>query len=151
MVKLTGPAPKPADQRVRRHKDLLTPGMEIKYDGVCRGPELDPSGDWCEKTLAWWEVWRYSPQAQLMTDTDWEAMQDAAYIHNQIWYSPGGWKPAELVLMMKQLHQILSDYGMSYGARLKLRIKIADDKPSDPSTSVPGLPDNVVEMYRRVV
>jgi|WetSurMetagenome_2_1015567.scaffolds.fasta_scaffold297981_2 hypothetical protein len=147
MARLTGPVPKPAEQRIRRHKDLLTPGMEIAYDGIRRGPDL-PDGDWCDRTTDWWEAWRMAPQAQLMTDTDWESMLEAALIHNAIWSNPTLLKPSDLTTLTKQLHAILQMYGMSYGDRLKLRIKISDDKASPEDGEANELPSNVISMYR---
>lgn len=141
---ITGNQPKPGRQR--RNKDTLTPGMEIAYDGVRRGPDL-PEGNWCERTLIWWETWRMSPQAQLMAETDWESMFEAALIHNEIWSNIGFLKATELAALTKQLHSILQMYGMSYGDRLKLRIKLVDDIPEQSGT--PGeVPNNVIDFYR---
>lgn len=143
MARMTGPAPNP--NHVRRHKDNLTPGMEISADGIRRGPDLPDGFDWCAKTKVWWETWRMSPQAQLMCETDWHAMEEAALFHNDIWANLGNLKPGDLVQMSKRLHDILAAYGMSYSDRLKLRIKIADDKPS--SEEVSEVPDNVRSLY----
>jgi len=149
---MTGPVPKNPADRIRTSKDKLTPGMEIAYDGVKRGAALPmlENGDWCDRTIAWWETWRMSPQAQLMGETDWDAMLEAALIHNQIWSNQGLLKPAELATLVKQLHAILQNYGLTYGDRLKLRIKLADDIPDKTSDGITphGIPDNVISMYR---
>jgi hypothetical protein len=146
MAKLSGPAPNP--NHVRRHKDTLTPGMEISYDGVKRGPDLPEEFDWCSRTREWWDVWRLSPQAQLMTETDWHAMLEAALFHNDIWSNLGNLKPGDLVQMSKRMHDILANYGMTYADRLKLRIKIVDDSSSDAGEPSVDVPDNVLSLYR---
>ncbi len=60
----------------------------LQWDGEARGPKLEdeaPEIKWTGRTLKWWQTWRESPQAMLMTDTDWEEMLITAFLHNRIW------------------------------------------------------------------
>lgn len=76
-----GPAPKP--DRVRRNRDAdLT---VVEPDGETHGPELPEGIDWPDATIAWWEVWRTSPQSQTFTDTDWSFLLDTAVLHMEFW------------------------------------------------------------------
>jgi hypothetical protein len=146
-----GPAPKPKGQRVRRHQDTFTPNRTLVPDGKLRGPRLPKDVDWCERTLKWWNTWRRSPQAQLMTDTDWDAMFEAAAIHNAIWGNPSGLKPGELTGMTKELHRILSAYGLTYTDRLKMRVQIGDERQPEGEESPGEVPSNVVPEYRKLL
>ena len=77
------------DARVNRNPIVHNHGS-LQWDGVRRGPELadeEPDIKWCNRTLKWWNAWRDSPQAMLMTDTDWEEMLNTAFLHQQLW----GW------------------------------------------------------------
>lgn len=148
-----GPAPKPPGQKVRTHKDTFTPNKTIVNDGKLRGPRLPKGVSWCERTLKWWEAWRRSPQAQLMIATDWDAMMEAAVIHNQIWTDPTALKPSEITSMTKELHRILSSYGLTYADRLKLRVRIDEDNEGESveTAKQSEVPSNVVPMYRKML
>lgn len=80
-----GRPPKPADERQRTNSyatHILT------WDGVTRGPDLPtniPGVKWCTVTIAWWEMWRNSPQAMLFEATDWAFLLDTALLHNELW------------------------------------------------------------------
>lgn len=80
---------KAEEARVNRNPIVHNIGA-LQWDGIRRGPELadeEPDIKWCNRTLKWWNTWRDSAQAMLMTDTDWEFMLDTAFLHNQLW----GW------------------------------------------------------------
>jgi len=80
-----GPAPKDTRSRARdqrRRDDELT---LIESDGKTHGPDLPDSMEWPTATLAWWETWRRSPQAQTFTDTDWSFLVDTAVLHAEFW------------------------------------------------------------------
>jgi hypothetical protein len=125
--------------------------MEICFDGKLRGPTLPKDLDWCERTKKWWLTWRKSPQAQLMGESDWESMLEAALIHNYIWSNhPSMFKPSELAGLTKELHRILANFGLTYADRLKLRIKLSDEVPNLDETP-DEVPSNVVSMYRNMV
>lgn len=57
----------------------------LRADGICRGPELPEGFKWSERTEEWYLKWRYSPQSQLMIETDWEFLLETAFIHNMLW------------------------------------------------------------------
>ncbi|WP_143194184.1 phage terminase small subunit [Micromonospora sp. CB01531] len=77
------------DARVNRNPVVHNIGA-LQWDGERRGPELEdeePDIKWCNRTKKWWKTWQESPQAMLMTDTDWEFMLETAFLHNLLW----GW------------------------------------------------------------
>lgn len=88
-----------------------------------------------------------------MEGTDWDAMLEAAVIHHAIWNDPTILRPGELTGMTKELHRILSAYGLTYTDRLKLRVRIeTDNHDSPPPKEEPGeVPSNVVPMYRKLL
>lgn len=152
-IGLQGPAPKSAESRVRRHQDVLTPTRVIVPDGKVRGPELPPNVAWCDRTRIWWDTWRRSPQAQLMEESDWEVMLQAAIIHNDIWgfnYAKAG----ELTALTKEFSRITSAYGLTYLDRLKLRIKIEDEVTGENARTPEDrgeVPSNVTSIYKRML
>lgn len=80
-------AKKDEEARVNRNPQVHNLGA-LEWDGETRGPRLedeDPERTWSARTLKWWNTWRKSPQAMLMTDTDWEEMLICAVLHNLIW------------------------------------------------------------------
>lgn len=85
-----GPLPKPDDERQRRNKDSahqVGPRI-LAWDGETRGPELPmnlPGIKWSIMTIKWWDVWRNSPQAMVMLDTDWCVMLETAFLVNEFW------------------------------------------------------------------
>lgn len=75
--------------RVNRNPVVHSIG-NLQWDGERRGPSLEeeePDIKWCNRTKKWWKTWQESPQAMLMTDTDWEFMLETAFLHNLLW----GW------------------------------------------------------------
>lgn len=132
---LSGPAPNPG--RVRRNKDTMSPFKTLFDDGILRGPDLEsisPEFNWHPKTIQWWHRWRSSPQAQLMTDTDWDVMEVAARIYNEIvtlQASPGA-KTTDIAQLSRELDRKTANYGATYADRLKLRFVIADVDPALP-------------------
>lgn len=134
---ITGPPPLPDEDRVRRNAPLYSK-VPVKWDGVRRGPNLpkDIGVHWCPRTQAWWDVWRDSPQAMVMTDTDWESMLETAYLHHEFW-SPKivmnyktkkleqvSKSPAELKNIATELRARVAAFGATFEDRLKLRMQI---------------------------
>lgn len=72
------------EDRVNRNP-LVHKAGTIRWDGVRRGPELPSEFEWCDSTRRWWDTWRDSAQAMLMSDTDWEEMLITARLHNLLW------------------------------------------------------------------
>src|SRR5689334_18860192 len=90
-----GRAPKDPATRRRRNVDAI-PVTTVAADQDLRGPELPTDalpGDeqWHARTVAWWNTWRSSPQAQTFTATDWDFLIDTALMHHTMW-SKGRWE-----------------------------------------------------------
>ena len=153
MVSIGGKSPQGTYSRARDAKrDHMSPQTFLVPDGKLRGPRLPRGTSWPKATEVWWETWRRSPQAQLMVDTDWSAMLEAARIHAMLWgeYSED-LKPSEYSSLSKELHRITGNYGLTLADRLKLRMRIVGDTPEENEGREPreGLPNNVVDMYRQ--
>lgn len=127
-----GPAPKPADQRVRRNKEPIR--TKVSAAGAVRGPELPggfvgPDGElvpWHECTARWWENWRRSPQAATFTATDWDFLLDTALMHHKMWAN-GRWDFASEVRLR------VAKFGATPEDRLRLKLDITP--PSLPARS----------------
>lgn len=121
-----GPAPKPAEQRRRRNIDPIPTTVVVgDPDGEIRGPDLPGGIDWPVVTLAWWETWRRSPQAQAFTQTDWDFLVDTALLHARFW--KGDEKVAG------ELRLRVAKFGATPEDRLRLRLQIGDPaKAADP-------------------
>jgi len=70
-----GPLPKANRQRERDTKRRDASMTTIVPDGTIRGPELEAGHGYSPATVAWYQTWRRSPQAQLFEETDWLALQ----------------------------------------------------------------------------
>lgn len=82
-----GPLSKDDDDRRRRNEPTFET-TKITWDGNTRGPDLPlnlPGIRWSVRTIQWWETWRNSPQAMVMTETDWELMLETAFLVNEFW------------------------------------------------------------------
>lgn len=77
-------------------------------------------------TLAWWETWRSSPQAQAFTETDWDFLVDTALLHARFW--KGDEKVAG------ELRLRVAKFGATPEDRARLRMQIGDpSKPDRPA------------------
>lgn len=70
-----GPIPKPNRQRDRDTKRRDRDVRVVTPDNQLRGPELPTEHGFDPRTVAYYETWRRSPQAQVFEDTDWLALQ----------------------------------------------------------------------------
>jgi hypothetical protein len=110
-----GPLPKPPGTKHGHHKP---PTLTLLHgDGLQRGPELDGDG-WSERTVAWWESWRRSPQAQTFTDTDWDFLRDTALLHDMFWRGKSS--------VAGELRLRVAKFGATPEDRARLRLQIAD-------------------------
>lgn len=82
---MAGRGPAPKDPDARRRRNSTEPLQVVAPDDETRGPELPDTHEWPAPTLAWWETWRRSPQAQTFTDTDWSFLIDTAVLHAEFW------------------------------------------------------------------
>ena len=120
-----GPAPKGRRSRARDEVQA----RQIEDDGEVRGPELPEDIEWHPRTVAWWDTWRRSPQAQQFTATDWSFLLDTALMHHTMW-DKGRWEfAAELRLRAAKLGATVED-------RMRLRQTIVT--PSDAERKVTG-------------
>ena len=74
---MAGNGPIPKNHR-QRHRDTKRRDRDVRSvvpDGVLRGPELPDDHGYAPRTVAYYETWRHSPQAQVFEDTDWLALQ----------------------------------------------------------------------------
>lgn len=143
-MSIPGPPPKPADQRQRRNAELY-PTDIIRWDGKKRGPDLpkDRGIIWCPMAQEWWEKWRSSPNAMLMTDVDWQVMLETAVLVNEFWtpkitldHRANKGEPkfhqiskstTELTNLAKEIRGRLAAYGATYEDRRKLRLQFVTD------------------------
>lgn len=123
---IPGPVPQASRSRARDNgRTLLSANKLLARDGVVRGPDLPAGQEWPTATVEWWESWRVAPQAQLMSETDWHAMTDAARIHRML--QRDDLRPTELSNLTKEFHRILEGFGLRYVDRLKLRVAIEEE------------------------
>lgn len=125
-----GPAPKDPATRRRRNADPV-PTQALTSDDELRGPDLPsdalPEGEtWHSRTLAWWNTWRRSPQAQTFTATDWDFLIDTALMHHTMWLR-GRWEFAS------ELRLRAGKFGATPEDRMRLRLQVdaPDAKPAN--------------------
>lgn len=121
-----GPPPKPKDRKVGHTVDR-NPQTTLEFR---RGeqpvlPVMRPGGkEWPEQTVRWWQMWRESAQAELMTDGDWSFLLDTALLHARIWGE-------DEVSVYPELRLRVSKFGQTIEDRLRLRITFADADEKD--------------------
>lgn len=116
------PGQPPNPDRIRRNADPYETDRVV-HDGVLRGPLLPKDRTWCKRTQEWWKVWRKSPQAKVMTETDWETMLECAILHDKLWSSTN-LGPVNAVQLANQIKQRVACFGATYEDRKKLRMEI---------------------------
>lgn len=120
-----GPAPKDPATRARRNKDP-NPTIRLPFQPYAP-PDLPAEIEWHPVTARLWEVWRNSPMAAIMGETDWAYMLDTALMHNAMW-SKGRWEFAAEVRLR------LAQFGATPLDRMRLRIQWADADQKDATT-----------------
>lgn len=118
-----GPLPAATRQRERdvkrRDRDVVT----VVPDGRTRGPELPADHGFDPRTVAYYETWRTSPQAQLFEDTDWLALHLILPLFDGNLRKPSAAAVSEIRLTTAAL-------GGTYADRLrvaKIRVDRGDD------------------------
>ena len=124
-----GPAPKDPDKRRRRNATV--PMNELAQDDEVRGPELPGGISWPDATLAWWNTWRTSPQAQAFTETDWSFLLDSALLHARLWKGDVG--------VAAELRLRVAKFGATPEDRARLRMSITEPDPAGEKPR-PGAP-----------
>lgn len=148
---MAGRGPAPKDPSKRRRRNAAEPETVIIPDEELRGPEL-PEGalgvnaktgeiiEWHPMTVAWWQTWRESPQAQTFTATDWAFLVDTALMHHSMW-AKGQWTlAAEVRLRAAKFGATPEDR-----ARLKLKVDDPTSRPQAPTQT----PANVSDIRSR--
>lgn len=125
-MSISGPAPKPADERIRRHKDTV-PATYLEWDGVRRGPDLPRAFDWQPQTRKWWRHWRDSANAQVMTDLDWDQMLETAMLVDKFWTPSLKRGDVSLTQLASEIRRRVAAFGANFEDRLKLRMHIKTD------------------------
>lgn len=141
-----GPAPKGSRSRSRDQQVRET----VKSDGLVGGFDL-PEGllfnaktgepeEWHPATVAWWEVWRHSPQStRMVTDADWSFLLDTALMHHQMWKTGRFELSGEVRLRVAKFGATPEDR-----ARLKFDIEVPDY-----SVGAEGNEGNVAQLDAR--
>jgi len=154
-MSIGGNMPKDPSERLNRMPSAFTP-VQIKADGVVRGTELPslPSKygkGWCAATQRWWDMYRRSPQAKLMQDSDWEVLYSAALIHHQIFDDEYGLSPTAMVNLLAELRRREDAVGGTFEARARLRITVITDQSAEDADKLIGeVADEAVDYLERV-
>lgn len=124
-----GPAPKDPAKRRRRNVDPV-PATTVVEDGALRGPELPvvpgsspEDAGWHPMTVAWWQTWRESPQAQAFTGTDWDFLLDTAVLHSGFW--------SGRTELAAELRLRVAKFGSTPEDRMRLRMQVAPPTPGE--------------------
>lgn len=124
---INGPAPKANGDRERRNAPTFS-DVRVVADGKLRGPRLPKEFTWCDRTREWWEVWRRSANAMVMTDTDWEHLLETALLHNMLWSgsAPNGRENGAVsaTQLAAEIRQRVTKLGATVEDRMKLRMSI---------------------------
>lgn len=115
---MAGRGPAPKANPARRNKP--EPVLSIAPDEDVRGAELPEGFEWPPQTVAWWETWRRSAQAQTFTDTDWSFLLDTAVMHAEFWLGNRA--------LAAELRLRVAKFGATPEDRARLRINIGDPK-----------------------
>lgn len=148
---MAGRGPAPKDPAKRRRRNASEPETVIVPDDELRGPEL-PDGvlgvnedtgeivEWHPRTVAWWNSWRSSPQAQTFVDTDWDFLIDTALMHHTMW-AKGRWEFASEVRLRA------AKFGATPEDRARLKLKV--DEPANAPQKPVQRPDGVTDINSR--
>jgi hypothetical protein len=126
-----GPAPKPADRRVRSNKD----GTPVTVLSFVPGeqPALPDSFPWPERTTEWWAAWGRSPYAEHIDEMGWHELMAAALLHADVW---GNYNLDRL----PELRLRVAKFGVTMEDRARLRIVFADANDADQAAGATGGP-----------
>ena len=124
----------PPQTTKRRRNASLIEKRTLEVDDEMRGPALPadvlPQGeDWHPRTVAWWDTWRRSAQAQEFTETDWDFLVDTALMHHTMWAKARWEFAAELRLRAAKFGATPEDR-----MRLRLTVQTPGEQPKDQAT-----------------
>lgn len=118
-----GPAPRAERSRETDTKRRAAELRRLAPDDEVRGREL-PEHDWHSRTARWWETWRRSAQAQTFTETDWDFLEDTAFLHDQMCKGDSG--------LAAELRIRVAKFGATPEDRMRLKIAVDKDVPVAP-------------------
>lgn len=125
-----GFAPKDPSKRAGHSKDP-NPSTKIRFEQAVQ-PALPADVEWHPRTVAWWEMWGRSPQAEHFMESDWDFLLDTALMHTAMW-SKGQWTLAAEVRLR------VAKYGATPEDRARLRMHFADaDEKDSKRPAAPG-------------
>ncbi len=111
---MPGPAPKPANKRVRRNKDTGVQTRVIMASPSAQ-PALPDAFPWPEQTLAWWDSLGALPQAEEFNAVQWDHLTMVALIHADIWGN-GNMKA------IPDFQKAMAEYPILPASMLRLRV-----------------------------
>ncbi|WP_449336065.1 phage terminase small subunit [Streptomyces klenkii] len=119
-----GPAPKDPKRRAGHSKDPH-PQTVLRFELAEPPdlPDLPGDSDWPARTLAWWEMWKASPQAEHFSSTDWDFLLDTAVVHARLW---SGEMSAAAELRLR-----VAKFGATPEDRARLRMQFAQADEAD--------------------
>lgn len=143
---IRGPAPKDPEDRLRRNQDTYQTDRVVS-DGLVRGFDLPNDRTWAKETMEWWETWRRSPQAKLMTATDWQSHLATAVLHNMLWNPRANAGAVSMTQVANAVKSREASLGATVEDRKKLRIVV--DTPQTLENELQEVEDaaNVVVNY----
>jgi hypothetical protein len=118
-----GPAPRLERSRETDTKRRASELQRLAPDGELRGRDL-PEHDWHPRTLRWWVTWRESAQAQTFTDTDWDFLEDTAFLHDAMSKGDTG--------LAAELRIRVAKFGATPEDRMRLKIAVERDVAAVP-------------------
>lgn len=134
-----GPAPKPADQRVRRNKPQVSATFETEEQPREEAPPLGdhPAGEsWHPRTCVWWdEVWS-SPMREEFLRADEDGLFALATLIDQFWKEPDAKLAAEIRLQRQC-------YGLTPIDRQRLKWEISRAEQAERQRHVKPSPPRV--------
>lgn len=126
-----GPQPKDPSRRARANKDPV-PQTVLRFEQA-EPPELPTlqmkvEGElvempWPERTVAWWEMWKASPQAEHFSSTDWDFLLDTALVHARFWSGD--------LSAAGELRLRVAKFGATPEDRARLRMQFAQADEAD--------------------
>ena len=130
-----GPAPKPAERRVRSGGAHQTQTI-LRFEQAAqpRLPSTQPGGSpWPALTRRWWKTWAESPQAEHFGSTDWSFLLDTAVLHARFW-------DGDVTTTAPELRLRVSKFGATPEDRMRLRMQFAqaDDADAKRAPAVPS-------------
>lgn len=126
----SGPLPKDPSQRRRRNADPVATTTLPAHGPDGPTPDL-PGGHYDNRTLAWYDTWRNSPQAATFLATDWQRLHMLAEMVQLYWEEPRKDLLAEIRLNEAALGGTAAD-------RIRMRWVVADSMEDSPASQRPG-------------